>query len=79
MGNEILLVVMNDNTLYSLLMMKYESSENSFEKMKYDDDTKSIIQGAYDILSDTFEWENVTLKEIALLVNYAMMMIEESF
>lgn len=79
MGNEILLVVMNDNTLYSLLMMKYENSENSFEKMKYDDDTKSIIQNVYDILSDTFEWEDVTLKEISSLVNDAMMMIEESF
>ena len=79
MGNEILLVVMNDNTLYSLLMMKYEHSENSFEKMKYDDDTKSIIQSVYDILSDTFEWEDVTLKEISSFVNDAMMMIEESF
>lgn len=79
MDNEILLVAMNDDALYSLLMMKYESSENSFEKMKYDDDTKSIIQSVYDILNKTFEWESVTLKEISLLVNEMMMDIDESF
>ena len=79
MDNEILLVAMNDDALYSLLMMKYENSENSFEKMKYDDDTKSIIQSVYDILNKTFEWESVTLKEISLLVNEMMMDIDESF
>lgn len=79
MDNEVMVFVMNNDEVYTLLMAKFESNENSFLKLKLDEATKKLVRLIEAILIEDLEYDFVTYNDIQNTINEAFADIEESF
>lgn len=79
MDNEVMAFVMNNDEVYTLLMAKFESNENSFLKLKLDDATKKLTSLIETILLEDLEYDFVTYNDIQNTIDEAFAIIEDSF
>lgn len=79
MNKKIISYAMSNDKFYSLLVAKYEQGVSSFENMNIDESIKEIIDYAYNVLIEFYDYDDVTIENISILINEMLKNIDEDY